>query len=101
MTVGGTAEPATLQEALALIENLQRALETRGRIGQAHGILMERYGLDDPSAFALLKRLSSTSELKIRHLSEQLIAGVPIEELGFVGCPRDLRAGPEDRPPLD
>ena len=80
MDPGGT-EPTTLQEALQRIENLQRALDTRGVIGQAHGIVMERYGLDEESAFALLTRLSSSLEVKVRDLSEQIVAGVPIDGL--------------------
>jgi AmiR/NasT family two-component response regulator len=74
-----STEPVTLDEALVLIKNLQRALETRAVIGQAQGIIMERYGLDSDTAFVFLKRVSSANELKIRHLSEQIVAGVPLE----------------------
>lgn len=79
MAPGGFIEPTTLNEALRLIEHLRHAIETRGIIGQAQGILMERYGLDPDAAFAFLKRLSSTHELKIRDLSKQIVAGVSIE----------------------
>jgi AmiR/NasT family two-component response regulator len=82
MTPGGFTEPTTLEDALRLVEHLQRALETRGIIGQAHGILMERYDLDSDAAFLLLKRLSSTTELKVRDVSEQIVAGVSVESLG-------------------
>ena len=79
--VSAAAEPASLEEALELIANLRRALETRSIIGQAHGILMERYHLDSDAAFALLKRLSSMNELKVSRISEQLVAGVPVDSL--------------------
>jgi AmiR/NasT family two-component response regulator len=74
-------DPESLAEALALIEHLRRALATRSIIGQAHGIVMERYGLDEGAAFALLKRVSSANEVKVSHLSEQIIAGVPVRGL--------------------
>ena len=37
-------------------EELQSALTTRDRIGQAKGIIMERYGVDDIRAFEMLRR---------------------------------------------
>jgi AmiR/NasT family two-component response regulator len=79
MALGGFMEPITLDDALHLIEHLRRALETRETIGQAQGVLMERYGLDPDTAFAFLKRLSSTRETTIRDLSEQIVSGAQIE----------------------
>lgn len=75
------AGPESLEEALALIENLRFALATRSIIGQAHGIVMERYRLDAENAFALLKRLSSANEMKVSRLSEQIVAGAPVPGL--------------------
>ena len=37
-------------------EQLKSALSTRDRIGQAKGIIMERYGVDDLKAFEMLRR---------------------------------------------
>ena len=79
MVPGGVLQLTTLDDAVRLIEHLRRALETRGTIGQAQGILMERYGLDPEAAFAFLTRLSSTLEMKIRDLSEQIVSGAQIE----------------------
>jgi AmiR/NasT family two-component response regulator len=79
MAPGGFREPTTLDDALRLIEHLGRALETRETVGQAQGVLMERYGLDPDAAFAFLKRLSSTREMKIRDLSEQIVSGAQID----------------------
>jgi ANTAR domain len=56
------------------IDNLHEALQTRTVIGQAVGILMERYGLEDQQAFAFLTRLSSTQHVKLRQLAEEIVA---------------------------
>jgi AmiR/NasT family two-component response regulator len=43
-------------------------------IGQAVGIVMERYTLSDEHAFAFLKRLSSHRNVKLRQVAEEIIA---------------------------
>lgn len=62
------------------LDNLHEALRTRTVIGQAVGILMERYGLEDQQAFAFLTRLSSTRHVKLRQLAEEIVAGRPSGE---------------------
>ncbi|MDP9167244.1 MAG: ANTAR domain-containing protein, partial [Actinomycetota bacterium] len=42
-------------------EQLQAALSTRDRIGQAKGMIMERFDIDDLRAFDMLRRLSQDS----------------------------------------
>jgi GAF domain-containing protein len=59
---------ASLNEA-----NLQVALDTRKLIGQAQGILMERFDLDDNQAFCVLKRYSQDHNIKLRMVAERLI----------------------------
>lgn len=54
-------------------EQLTQALETRTVIGQATGIVMERFGLDAERAFAFLTRASSTGNVKLRDLAQELI----------------------------
>jgi len=54
--------------------NLHVALDTRKLIGQAQGILMERYGLDESRAFEVLRRYSQDHNLKLRHVAEHLTA---------------------------
>ncbi len=44
---------------------LQEAVETRDVIGQAKGILMERFTLDDPSAFEMLVASSQNTNMKL------------------------------------
>ena len=55
------------------VEHLNQALESRKVIGQALGIVMERYGLDENHAFAFLLRASSTSNIKLRDIAAQLV----------------------------
>ena len=52
---------------------LRRALETRDKIGQAKGMLMERYDVDAAAAFDLLCKLSQQSNIKLVDVAEKLI----------------------------
>lgn len=54
-------------------EHLVQALETRTHIGQATGILMERYDLDAERAFEVLRRISSQTNTKLRDLAVQVV----------------------------
>jgi AmiR/NasT family two-component response regulator len=56
------------------IHNLNEAVRTRGIIGEAVGILMERYKLTDQRAFAFLTRLSQDGNIKLRLVAEEIIA---------------------------
>lgn len=53
---------------------LNTALDTRKLIGQAQGILMERYGLDEARSFEVLRRYSQDHNVKLRQVAEHLIA---------------------------
>lgn len=73
--------------ALALSRSLDEArlnvaLDSRKLIGQAQGILMERYGLDEPRAFEVLRRYSQDHNLKLRLVAEHLIATRQLPEPG-------------------
>jgi hypothetical protein len=66
------------QSAMAIeyaqeIHNLQQAIRTRKTIGQAIGIVMERYKLNDQRAFAFLTRLSQSRNVKLRLVAEEII----------------------------
>jgi GAF domain-containing protein len=52
---------------------LNQALETRRTIGQAVGIVMERYELSEDRAFNFLIRASSTSNVKLRDVAAELV----------------------------
>lgn len=47
-------------------EGLSQALQSRKEIGQAIGIVMERYQMNDDRAFAFLVRASSQANVKLR-----------------------------------
>ena len=55
------------------ITTLNEALATRTTIGQAMGIVMERFMLNDERAFAFLTRLSQTRNVKLRLIAEELV----------------------------
>lgn len=55
-------------------ENLKAALQTRKLIGQAIGMAMERFQLDEEMAFRYLVRLSSNSNVKLRDIARDLVA---------------------------
>lgn len=52
---------------------LREALGTRGLVGQAMGILMERYGITGDRAFGVLGRLSQDSNRKVSDLAAHLV----------------------------
>jgi GAF domain-containing protein len=52
--------------------NLRSALDRRDVIGQAKGILMERYKIDDSQAFDLLVVASQQTHRKLRDIAEEL-----------------------------
>jgi GAF domain-containing protein len=54
-------------------QQLESALSTRDRIGQAKGIIMERYDVDDVQAFEMLRRLSQESNTKLIDIAQQVI----------------------------
>jgi hypothetical protein len=62
--------------------NLQEAMHTRGLIGQAQGILMERYRLTGPQAMAYLRRQSQRSQLKVRDLAANIVGDRADEATG-------------------
>jgi hypothetical protein len=57
---------------LARDEQFRSALATRDVIGQAKGILMERFGVDAAAAFELLRRLSQESNTPLATIARRL-----------------------------
>jgi transcriptional regulator with GAF, ATPase, and Fis domain len=55
-------------------DQLNQALQTRKVIGQALGIVMERYRIDADRAFQFLARASSSSNIKLRDVAEEIVA---------------------------
>lgn len=54
-------------------EELTSALATRKTIGQAIGIVMERHEVDEDAAFGYLRRVSSTTNTKVRDVAAELV----------------------------
>lgn len=55
-------------------ESLTQAIDARKLIGQAQGILMERYDLDDRRAFAVLRRYSQDRNIKLNEVARLLVS---------------------------
>lgn len=66
-------QSAALMAALTSEEGLREALQTRTLIGQAQGILMERFELDADQAFSVLRRFSQDSNVRLRDIAELLV----------------------------
>ena len=54
--------------------SLEEALHTRGLIGQAQGLVMERYRLDGDGAMTYLRRRSQEAHVRVRDLAATLVA---------------------------
>jgi AmiR/NasT family two-component response regulator len=55
------------------IDQLNQAMHTRKVIGQAVGILMERYDIPEDNAFTFLIRASQSDNIKVRDIAQELI----------------------------
>ena len=53
--------------------SMAQAIDARRLVGQAMGILMERYDLDGDRAFEVLKRYSQDSNRKLRDVAQELV----------------------------
>ena len=56
------------------ITGLTEAVHARTVIGQAVGIVMQRYRLPDDRAFAFLVRLSQARNVKLRRVAQEMVA---------------------------
>jgi putative methionine-R-sulfoxide reductase with GAF domain len=56
-----------------VVEQMNRAIASRDLIGQAKGILMERFDIDAPHAFNLLTRLSQDSNTKLLTIATRVV----------------------------
>lgn len=74
-TVGGVlaAHAAAAIMAGRHGEEMQSALASRDRIGQAKGIIMERYGVDEVRAFDMMRALSQESQNKLVDIAQRVI----------------------------
>ena len=65
---------ATVIEYAREIQALHEAARTRDLVGRAVGIAMERYGLSDHRAFALLTRLSHHHDVGLAVVAQSVVA---------------------------
>jgi GAF domain-containing protein len=56
------------------VEGLRVALDTRTGIGQAQGVLMERYRIDADRAFDILKRYSQDENVRLVRVASRIVA---------------------------
>lgn len=78
------AHQASLILGFVLHESeLMQAMETRSIVGQAQGILMQRFKIGSATAFALLRRYSMDTNTRVRDLAEYVIEtrDLPADEL--------------------
>jgi GAF domain-containing protein len=68
-----SAHAAVAVAAAQQIEGLKFAADRRTLIGKAIGIVMERFQVDDDTAFGLLRRLSQEQNRKLYDLATQLV----------------------------
>jgi GAF domain-containing protein len=67
------AQAATAMRQAQPETELVRALQTSRTIGNAGGVVMERFDIDDQQAFAYLARLSQTTNVKLRDVAAHLV----------------------------
>ncbi len=73
--------------AVELREGLQNALHSRTLIGQAQGILMERFDVQPDRAFTILRRYSQDQNIKLTCVAQTLVDTSDLPELDTHGEP--------------
>jgi GAF domain-containing protein len=67
------ANASAYEQLLDLVDNLRVALESRDVIGQAKGIVMAHEKCTSEQAFAILRRVSQESHVKLRDVARQVV----------------------------
>lgn len=67
------AEAALVLHGAQRVRSLHVALDSRDTIGQAKGILIERFGLDRKQAFSMLVKSSQDTNMKLTKVAEWLV----------------------------
>jgi len=96
------AQQAAMAEELA---DMRRRLDTLPVIEQSKGLLMARFGIDSDTAFAVLRRWSSHTNLNLRDISRMLVEAAAEPGVGGGSALADLidrlqdnQAGHRDQP---
>lgn len=76
------AQQAAIAVAVAVErQQLLAAIESRGVVGQAQGILMQRFGIGDEQAMTILRRYAGHLEQQLRDVAESVIRERDLPEL--------------------
>jgi GAF domain-containing protein len=67
--------------AVRLREGLQNALDSRTVIGQAQGVLMERFDVDADRAFAILRRYSQDGNIRLIEVARTVVQRKELPEV--------------------
>jgi AmiR/NasT family two-component response regulator len=70
-------------------QDLWRAIDTRNLIGQAQGMLMAQYKLTPDTAFAVLRRYSQATNVRLAELAEELTSTGQLPELDVLRARSD------------
>ena len=79
-------------------EELTSALATRKTIGQAIGIVMERFRIDEDQAFGYLRRISSTTNVKLRDVAADVVRQTDQRGSGVSGSSAEAKNGSSTEP---
>lgn len=91
------ASHAALALGRAKVEsNMSAGMESRQRIGQAVGIIMERFELDEARAFSYLARVSQECNIKLRDIAEEVVTTV--NDRNGLPSPRPLENSSDGHP---
>jgi len=71
------------------LESLRRGLSSRTTIGEAIGIMMERYGITQERSFDYLRRVSQDSNTKLRTVADQVVRESDTNSSPTMGVPGD------------
>ena len=90
------AQHASIAVAVAAErQQLLQAIESRGVVGQAQGILMHRYGISNEQSMTILRRYSTHLEHKLRVVAEDVIRDQRLPELELADeAPHAMPDGP-------
>jgi transcriptional regulator with GAF, ATPase, and Fis domain len=72
-------------------QSLWQAIDARKLIGQAQGILMERFALDDKSAFEVLRRYSQSTNTKLNEVARILVSSRTLPDYKWRSSPPNER----------
>lgn len=65
-------------------EQLSRDADSRAVVGQAQGLLMERYHISADQALAVIRRSSSALNQKLRSIAERIVGGRSLSDIDLI-----------------